>query len=163
MKTATIDNQALGQMLDAATAVMHQAGLGYVGAAAQERGAMQRLASGPLASWTDAEGQRVAQWLLELELCDSLGDQRSRCDGYIKAAKHIHRLVLQRLLRNLGMRWPADGLMLNSPQRPLDPHPLASLENVDLPPLRFRQLRMQSAGREHVRILMDEPESAKLD
>lgn len=140
MKPTNLDNQALCQMLDAATDAMHQAGLGYMGAAGQEMANMQRLLTGPLARWTDAEGQRVALWLAELVYFDRHTDQRQRSAGFVTAASHIHRLALQRLLRNLGMRWPAQGLMLNPPDRPLDPQPkpLFDLSNVDLPPGHMR-------------------------
>lgn len=138
---------ALCQLLDAATDAMWMSGLGYLGAATTELVSLNVLLRDPLAHWTDAEGQRVRQWVAEMERCNGFSRQEARARGMLDAARHVQRLVQHRLLRELGLRWPLDGYQLNVPQR--TPGPVNSNDlpaNHERAPSRMVKLIMRAPG-----------------
>jgi hypothetical protein len=107
--------EELLRLITHAVEVLKCPGYGIPGEAAGDveviRETWERLAD----SWTDAEGQRLGEWVGALAQALEIPDERRRGGALVKAAGRLHRLALMRLMRRYGVEWPPGGLQLNRP------------------------------------------------
>jgi hypothetical protein len=147
MRPEPPDARDLLALISFCAEAMWMAAAGYGGATRDERDQVVTLWRKRFSGWTDAEGQRCALWVEQLDGCA----RRSQFSGAAKAARHLHRLALQKLMRGYGIQWPPEGLALGfPPRRPGESSPrwLADYGTVDVPPGYFKivEIRMPSLG-----------------
>ncbi|MCB1610005.1 MAG: hypothetical protein KDI71_23850 [Xanthomonadales bacterium] len=120
MKQALINVPTLPDLLALQSLVvecLYSCGMEINSAAKTEVTAIQDLWSRIAPEWTDAEGQRVAVWVQELEYAEQQATHRSQVAARSKCCFRIWRLLQRRLARRLDYDWPEGGLMLETPPR----------------------------------------------
>lgn len=120
MKQANANIPALIDLLELQSLVvecLYSCGMEINSSAKTEVTAIRNLWSRVAPEWTDAEGQRVAVWVEELEYAEQQVTQRSQFAARSKCCFRIWRLLQRRLARRLDYDWPEGGLMLEMPPR----------------------------------------------
>ncbi len=120
MKQEGREVPALGDLLELQSLVvecLYSCGMEINSSAKTEAWAIRALWSRMAPKWTDAEGQRVAVWVDELEYAEQQAAVRSQFAARSKCCFRIWRLLQRRLARRLDYDWPEGGLMLETPPR----------------------------------------------
>ena len=120
MKQGSHEVPALGELLELQSLVvecLYSCGMEINSSAKTEASAIRALWSRMAPMWTDAEGQRVAVWVEELDYAEQQATLRSQFAARSKCCFRIWRLLQRRLARRLDYEWPVGGLMLETPPR----------------------------------------------
>ncbi len=143
MKPGRHEVPALGDLLELQSLVvecLYSCGMEINSSAKSEAWAIRALWSRMAPEWTDAEGQRVAVWVEELEYAEQQATVRSQFAARSKCCFRIWRLLQRRLARRLDYDWPEGGLMLETPLRGRRASDNAA--TVDSPPIHVVSMRV---------------------